>query len=204
VKQVPRRKVDVRKQIIKTLIENKKLTWTELLEKTKISKASLSKYLSQLEEEIMERVVDSSTKPPTVYYRLKKDETLGRLPTDTKISVLNGKTDFSQRVEKELKILREKGIVELDDPKEGIEKMYDFWFQDFLFTLYWASKAPTALEALSLLEWHITLYRKTMLQMTIRCIRNSEWKATLEEVWKEYYDIIEVLKKKYAKPSTLH
>ena len=200
---MPRRKVDVRKQIIKTLIENEKLTWAELLEKTKISKGSLSKYLNQLED-ITERVVDPSTKPPTVHYQLKKDETLGKLATETKISVLDYKTGFSQRVEKELKLLRKKGIVEIDDPKEGITKMYDFWFQDYLFTLYWASKAPTALEALSLMEWHVSMYRKILLQMVIRCIRKPEWKTTLEEVWKEYYGIIELLKKKYAKSPTLH
>jgi hypothetical protein len=60
--------VDVKGEIIKAIGDG--ATWSEIQKRAKISKGALSKHLNMLEKEIglIKRVVDTSQKPPKVYY----------------------------------------------------------------------------------------------------------------------------------------
>ena len=70
--RMPRRKVDVKKEISQAFLKRKDLTWSELLEETGISKGSLSKYLRKLIDlGIVETDVDASVRPPSTIYRLR-------------------------------------------------------------------------------------------------------------------------------------
>ena len=72
---MPKRKVNVEKQILDALRKEGKLTWTDLLKQTNVSKGSLSKHLNMPHmKDIVERTVDSTTKPPKVYYTLKQNK----------------------------------------------------------------------------------------------------------------------------------
>ena len=195
---MPRRNVDVKKRIFKALTEKEKLTWKELLEKSKISRGSLSKFLRILGEDFVERIVDPTTKPPTVHYKLKEIHKMpNKLRQETKVAILEYKTRFFEQVNNELKQLREKGIVELENPDNAINNMYAFWYQDFLFTLHWGSQAPSMFEATELLKYHVNLYQKIMWQIMVRCAKLPEWKESLEKHWKEYQELIERTKREH-------
>ena len=84
---MPRGKVDVSKRILDVLGEDNLVRWSELLRKTGVSKGALSTHLNKLiENELVARVVDESTRPPTVYYRCKRVYYTENLETLTPIS----------------------------------------------------------------------------------------------------------------------
>ena len=190
---MPRKKINVKKRILENLNKYGKLTWTRLLEKTKVSKGSLSKYLNKPQmEELVERIVDATTKPPTVYYRLK-ELNMADVPEKLASDILDYTTEsrFMEHVKEELKILREKGITVIEGPDKAVENMYDFWYMDFLFTLHHCSQAPNVWSAMGLLSWHIVTYKLTMWEMIVKFAKNPEWKQELERNWKELLKSIE-------------
>jgi len=69
---MPRRKVDVKKEIILALNRLEKATWPELLEKTGVSKGALSTYLTKMIKwGIVVTDVDASVRPPVTVYQFQ-------------------------------------------------------------------------------------------------------------------------------------
>jgi len=67
---MPRRKANVKKQILLAFLDNEELTWKELLKKTGVSKGSLSKYLNKMiDMGLVETDIDKTTRPASIIYR---------------------------------------------------------------------------------------------------------------------------------------
>lgn len=69
---MPRRKVNVKKEISNAFLSAEGLTWPELMRKTGISKGSLSKHLNDMIRwGLVEIEVDTSVRPPVTVYMLR-------------------------------------------------------------------------------------------------------------------------------------
>jgi DNA-binding HxlR family transcriptional regulator len=116
--------------------DKRELSWTELLEQTKLSRRSLSIRLRSMEKSgLVRRRVDTSSGeyPPHVYYRL--------VQTDSKVSkILEQHKAYDRSVEKELTFD--------ENPEEFIKKLSNKASPILLYTLLkgLASKSDRALD----------------------------------------------------------
>lgn len=70
VLEVPRAVRNVKTAIIKTLANEEKLTWLQILERTGLSKGALSKHLNELIDDGTIKTSTVSSRPPTTVYSL--------------------------------------------------------------------------------------------------------------------------------------
>jgi len=68
---MPRRNVNVKGEVIRVLMQERKLTWSKLLKHTGVSSGALSPHLKDLINwDHVEREIDDTTRPVTTYYKL--------------------------------------------------------------------------------------------------------------------------------------
>jgi len=97
---MPRRKVNVKQQISLAFLENEELTWKELLEKTGVSKGSLSKYLNKMiDMGLVETDVDRTTRPASIIYRDWTHKSLKDLNWHS-VSMQERLQDFKEKLQK--------------------------------------------------------------------------------------------------------
>lgn len=211
-----RRKIDVRGLIQKVLSEEGRLTWSELIEKTGVSKGALSKHLNKdYMNKIIDRSVDTTEIPPRVYYSIKKLENADerRMPIEPPNDILSQTiTDseqykknlekYEKELDQEMKVYEKFGIVELEDPEKALRNVYLFSYQDFVFTLFNAAKAPHMLESLMLMNRHVDINRRILWQLVVRFVKDPEWNKRLEKVWEKQRKRIEKIRKQIKADGT--
>ncbi|UCE15790.1 MAG: MarR family transcriptional regulator [Candidatus Bathyarchaeota archaeon] len=116
---MPRRKINVKKEVLMALSNKKRLTWSELLEETGISKGALSTFLTKMIKcGIVETEADISKRPPSTIYQLSGTK-IGQaldfvlLPIEEKLS------DFKRLLD---------DIKGLDEMRRQEEFKKIFWF----------------------------------------------------------------------------
>ncbi|WNZ29992.1 MAG: hypothetical protein IAX21_03805 [Candidatus Bathyarchaeota archaeon] len=187
---MPRRKVNPRKEIFNALTEHGKLTWNELERITGLSAGSLSKYLNiPYMEVFIERTVDTSTKPPTVFYSLK--------PMENGDIFLSKWIDFEDAIKEVKSIDYEgtiKGIVELEDPEQAINYALDLSYTDFFETMYHGAIGKDILYSTKLLNEHLMVQRGILWGLMVKFAKEPEWKERLDKLRERHKEKVKLIR----------
>ena len=171
------------RRIIQELMfaKDQKLRWSDLLEKTGLSKRALSANLKSLQEQTppqVRRIVDAETKeyPPPVYYQ--------------RVSIIE--REFSEKINREWNEMAEKTQKLFDitfkfkTPEVYLDEILKTILRDCVFTLYHAAFAPNILESTVLLEWHNRIHEKLMADTLKSFATSKRYRETLKKSYKVF------------------
>lgn len=164
--------------ILKVLTkEKKRVRWSELLKKTKLSSRTLSDRIKDLEQKgAVTRIIDSSVYPPAVYYEATSSAYLTKLPIGSAL-------DQIKHMLEEWRARQRFLDTNISDPQMIINNMVEDYVLDLLFTLNYCMEEEKRTHWPFLAYYHFKAYESRIMEL-IRVMHKSP--KLIEAVKKTY------------------